>query len=255
MRAFLLILALCGALFFTVQKEIKAEEIWILAAASLMDVTTDIIDAYQKESNDTVISSYAGSAALAQQIINGAPADIFVSANLAWMDVLINNDLVKPESRRNTLGNRLALVTHVDNDIEIAIEPNFPLAKTLGDNLLAIANPDFVPAGKYAAASLEWLGVWPQVASKLAPANDVRNTLLLVELGETNLGIVYQTDVVTSKNVRIVDHFPLESHPPIIYSFGVVKNRDVPSVMSFYYFLTGPEAMEIFKTFGFITAE
>ena len=253
MRAFLLFAAVCGALFCTAPREIKAEEIWLLAAASLMDVATDVISAYQTQSNDTVISSFAGSAALAQQIKNGAPADIFVSANLAWMDVLINNNLVKLETRKNTLGNRLVLITHVDNNIEINIEPDFPLAKTLGNNRLAIANPDFVPAGEYATASLEWLGVWPEVANKLAPGNDVRNTLLLVERGESSLGIVYQTDVVASQHVRIVDRFPLESHPPIIYSFGVVKNRDVPAVMSFYNFLTGPKAMEIFKNYGFAT--
>ena len=240
-----------GALFYTVSKKTKAEEVWVLAAASLMDATTDIINAYQTQSSDTVISSFASSAALAQQITNGAPADIFVSANLAWMDVLIDNNLVKLENRRNTLGNRLVLITHVDNDIDLSIRPNFPLAKTLGNNRLAVANPDFVPAGQYAAASLAWLGVWPEVANKLAPGNDVRNTLLLVERGETNLGIVYQTDVVASENVRIVDRFPLKSHPPIIYSFGVVKNRDVPPVMSFYNFFTGPEAMEIFKAHGF----
>lgn len=218
-----------------------------------MDVTTDIINAYQTQSNNTVISSFAGSAALAQQIKNGAPADIFVSANLAWMDFLINNNLVKFGTRINTLGNRLVLITHADNNIDISIEPNFPLEEALGNSRLAIANPDFVPAGQYAAASLEWLGVWPEVANKLAPGNDVRNTLLLVERGETNLGIVYQTDVVASDHVQIVDRFPLESHPPIIYSFGVVKNRDVPAVMSFYNFLTGPKAMEIFKAYGFST--
>ena len=253
MRVFLLVVAVWGALLCAVSKEIKAEEIWLLAAASLTDVTTDIINTYQTQSHDTVISSFAGSAALAQQIKNGAPADIFVSANLAWMDVLINNNLVRRDTRKNALSNRLVLITHVNNDIDISIEPNFPLAKTLGNTRLAIANPDFVPAGQYAAASLEWLGIWAAVANKLAPGNDVRNTLLLVERGESNLGIVYQTDVIASNHIRIVDRFPLESHPPIIYSFGVVRDRDVTSVMSFYKFLTGPEAMKIFKAYGFST--
>ena len=253
MRAFLLFIAVCGALTCTTSRQTKAEQIWLLAAASLLDATTDIIDAYRTRSTDTVISSFAGSAALARQIENGAPADIFVSANLAWMDILVENNLVTLASRRNTLGNRLVLITQAENDLDLGIKPDFPLVKTLGNNRLAIANPDFVPAGQYAAAALKWLGVWAAVADQLAPGNDVRNTLLLVERSETNLGIVYQTDVVASKHVRIVDHFPLESHPPIIYSFGVVKNREIPAVMSFYNFFTGPEAMEIFESHGFTT--
>ena len=251
MRTFLLFAIVSGALLFTVPRQTTAEDVWLLAAASLSDAVTAITESYQAKSNDKIINLFASSSALARQIENGAPADIFISASLDWMDMLIENDLIEPTSRQDALGNSLVLVTPVDSAIDLEIKTNFPLAKALGDSRLAIADPDSVPAGLYSAAALKSLGVWPMVADKLAPGSDVRNTLALVERGETRLGIVYETDVTASKKVRIVDHFPNESHPPIIYSFGIVSDQDRSAVVSFYDFLTGAEAMNIFKIHGF----
>ena len=252
MRAFLLLAAVTSTLTSVSPRQVSAEDISLLVAASLTDAVTEIIDSYLRQSNDHILVSFANSSALAKQIENEAPADIFISANLGWMDYLIHNGLIKRASRRDALGNKLVLVTPVESEIDFEIKPYFPLAKMLGDGRLAIADPDFVPAGQYAAAALKWLDVWSEVASKLAPGRDVRNTLSLVERGETQLGIVYQTDVVGSKKVRIVDYFPTESHPPIIYSFGIISDHDSPAVLSFYDFLTDEEAMEIFKIYGFV---
>ena len=252
MRAFLLLAAVTSALTSASPRQISAEDISVLSAASLTDAVTEIVDTYLRKTNDQVLVSFANSAALAKQIENEAPADIFISANLGWMDYLIENGLIKPTSRRDVLGNKLVLVTPVESKIDFKIKPYFPLAKMLGDGRLAIADPDFVPAGQYAAAALKWLNVWSEVASRLAPGRDVRNTLSLVERGETQLGIVYQTDVVGSRKVRIVDYFPTESHPPIIYSFGIISDHDSPAVLTFYDFLTGEEAMKIFKFYGFV---
>ena len=252
MRAFLLLAAVTATLTSVSPRQVSAEDISLLVAASLTDAVTEIIDSYLRQSNDHILVSFANSSALAKQIENEAPADIFISANLGWMDYLIHNGLIKRASRRDALGNKLVLVTPVESEIDFEIKPYFPLAKMLGDGRLAIADPDFVPAGQYAAAALKWLDVWSEVASRLAPGSDVRNTLSLVERGETQLGIVYQTDVVGSKKVRIVDYFPTESHPPIIYSFGIISDHDSPAVLSFYDFLTDEEAMKIFRIYGFV---
>ena len=252
MRAFLLLAAVTATLTSVSPRQVSAEDISLLVAASLTDAVTEIIDLYLRQSNDHILVSFANSSALAKQIENEAPADIFISANLGWMDYLIHNGLIKRASRRDALGNKLVLITPVESEIDFEIKPYFPLAKMLGDGRLAIADPDFVPAGQYAAAALKWLDVWSEVASRLAPGSDVRNTLSLVERGETQLGIVYQTDVIGSKKVRIVDYFPTESHPPIIYSFGIISDHDSPAVLSFYDFLTDEEAMEIFKIYGFV---
>ena len=252
MRAFLLLAAVTSALTSASPRQISAEDISLLAAASLTDAVTEIVESYLRKTNDHIVVSCANSSALAKQIENEAPADIFISANLGWMDYLIEHDLIEAASRRNALGNKLVLVTPAENKIDFELKPHFPLAKMLGDSRLAIADPDFVPAGQYAAAALKWLGVWSEVENRLAPGRDVRNTLSLVERGETQLGIVYQTDVVGSRKVRIVDYFPTESHPPIIYSFGIISDHDSPAVLTFYDFLTGEEAMKIFKFYGFV---
>ena len=252
-RALLLFVCLPGILVDVSTGKTKADDIWVLAAASLTDAVTEVIDSYQTVVDGRILTSFASSSSLARQIENGAPADIFISANLAWMDVLTKDTLIEAETRKDALGNRLVLVTPITTEITLSIKPNFDIALALGDSRLAIADPDFVPAGQYAVAALKQLGVWPQVASKLAPGSDVRNTLLLVERAETKLGIVYETDVPASNYVKIVDYFPTESYPPIIYSFGIVNGGHRPAVESFYSYLTGATAMKIFETYGFTT--
>jgi len=252
-RALLLFVFLTGILVYVSAGKTKADDVWVLAAASLTDAVTEVIDSYQKVVDERILTSFAGSSSLARQIENGAPADIFISANLAWMDVLTKDTLIEAETRKDALGNRLVLITPITTEITLSIKPNFDIALALGDSRLAIADPDFVPAGQYAVAALKQLGVWPQVASKLAPGSDVRNTLLLVERAETKLGIVYETDVPASNYVKIVDYFPTESYPPIIYSFGIINGSHRPAVESFYSYLTGETAMKIFETYGFTT--
>jgi len=173
---------------------------------------------------------------MAEQIGNGAPADIFISADIDWMDYLARQSLIRPETRRNFLGNKLALIARAGSATTLAVGPNFPLADALGNGRLAIANPTSVPAGKYGKAALKALGVWPLVQGRLAPARDVRAALELVCSREAPLGIVYLTDAVANQCVDIVGTFPASSHPPIIYPLAVTAasaNRDAAKYIEF----------------------
>jgi molybdate transport system substrate-binding protein len=173
---------------------------------------------------------------MAKRIENGAPADIFISADTDWMDYLAKRSLIKPETRLNFLGNKLVLIASTGS-VDVAIGPNFPLAQALGNGRLAIANPASVPAGKYGKAALEALGVWASVECRLAPAPDVRAALELVSHREAPLGIVYQTDAVADQGVDIVGTFPAPSHPPIIYPLAVTAASTNPAAKSYLAFL------------------
>src|SRR5579862_4306026 len=192
-------------------------DIVLFCAVSLKDAIDDVNAKYQRATGQRVVTSYAGSDALAKQIEKGAPADIFISADVDWMDYLASRRLIKPETRFNLLGNKLALIARDDRDIALTIGPNFPLAKTLGGGRLAIANPASVPAGRYGKATLETLGVWDSLESRVAPQRDVRAVLAFVSRGKAPLGIVYQTDAMTDRGVKIIGIFPESSHPPISY--------------------------------------
>ena len=157
-----------------------AAEVLVFAAASLKNALDDAGAAYQRQEGDRIVVSYAASSALARQLENGAPADIFISADLDWMDYVQRKNLIKPETRRNLLSNRLVLVAPAASTITATIKPGFPLATLLGDGRLAIADPDSVPAGKYAKAALETLGVWTSVENKLARAENVRAALFFI---------------------------------------------------------------------------
>src|SRR5271166_4633998 len=174
--------------------EAQPRDVVIFAAASLKNALDDIQTQYERDTGKYVKISYAASSTLAKQIEAAAPADIFISADLDWMDYLAKRNLIKLETRANLLGNRLVLIAPVDSIAKLSIAPNFPLAQALGNGRLAIADPNGVPAGRYGKAALETLGVWSSVADKLAPAENVRATLALVSRGEAPLGIVYQTD-------------------------------------------------------------
>jgi molybdate transport system substrate-binding protein len=243
--AALLVLASLGA------RPAAADDVVVFAAASLKNALDDAVAAFQQRGDDKVTVSYAASSALAKQIESGAPADVFVSADLDWMDYVQQRALIKPETRKNLLGNRLVLVAPVSSDIKLEIAPNFPLAALLKDGRLAIADPDAVPAGKYAKAALEKLGVWSSVADKLARAENVRAALFFVSRQEAPLGIVYQTDAAADKGVKIVAVFPEETHPPVVYPIALIAASKSAGAAKFLSFLESAAAKPIFEKQGF----
>jgi molybdate transport system substrate-binding protein len=223
----------------------------IFAAASLKDALDEVNAAFQRDKGRETATSYAASSTLAKQIEAAAPADIFISADLDWMDYLAKKNLIKPATRTNLLGNRLVLIAPVNSTVKLAIGPNFPLAQALGTGRLAIADPSGVPAGKYGKAALEELGVWSSVTDRLAPAENVRATLILVSRGEAPLGIVYQTDAVADKGVKILGIFPDNTHPPIIYPIAAVATSTNPGDAEYIAYLEAPAARTIFDKQGF----
>jgi len=227
-----------------------AETLTVFAAASLKDALDENVRAYQVGTGDKIVVSYAASSALAKQIESGAPADLFISADLDWMDYLERRGLVKVDTRRNLLRNRLVLIAPADSRISVKIEPGFPLARVLGDGRLAMANPDAVPAGKYGKAALEALGVWKDVAPKVVGAENVRAALVLVSRGEAPLGIVYRTDAAVEPKVRILAEFPENSHPPIIYP-AAVTTAGRSAAGAFLESLSKPAARAVFRKYGF----
>nr|WP_246810043.1 molybdate ABC transporter substrate-binding protein [Methyloligella sp. GL2] len=227
----------------------------VFAAASLKNALDEVNDAWEKETGKRAAISYAGTSALAKQIEQGAPADIFFSADLDWMDYVEKAGLIDPETRKNLLGNKIVLVAPADSEVTAEIAPGFPLAKLLGDGRLAMANVDSVPAGKYGKAALQSLGVWDSVADKIAQAQNVRVALALVARKEAPLGIVYQTDATSEPKVRIVGAFPDESHPPIIYPVTMLKEASSPDAAAFLDFLAGAEAAALFEAQGFALRE
>jgi molybdate transport system substrate-binding protein len=230
----------------------QGRDLLVFGAASLKNALDDADAQYQREAGHKVVVSYGASSALAKQLENGAPADVFISADLDWMDYAAAHKLIKPETRFNLLGNKLVLVAPADSRINLTIGPNFPLAQALGNDRIAMADPSAVPAGKYGKAALEALGVWASVASKVAPAQDVRATLLLVSRGEAPLGIVYQTDAAADKGVKIVGAFPETSHPPIIYPIAVTATSTNPGVAAYVGFLKSPAARSAFEKHCFV---
>ena len=229
----------------------QAPKLIVFAAASLKDALDEANALYQRDKGQDTATSYAASSTLAKQIEAAAPADVFISADLDWMDYLAKRNLIKPETRANLLGNRLVLIAPVASGGKLSIAPNFPLAQALGNGRLAIADPNGVPAGRYGKAALESLGVWSSVADRLAPAENVRATLALVSRGEAPLGIVYQTDANSDKGVQIVGTFPENTHPPIIYPIAVVAASTNPGASGYVAFLKSPAARPIFEKHGF----
>jgi len=229
-----------------------AAPVTVFAAASLKNAFDDVIAAFTAKTHIAARASYGASSALARQIEQGAPADVFVSADVDWMDYLAKKDLIVANSRRALLSNHLALIAPADSKTALKIGPNMPLAAALGSDRLAVAGPD-VPAGKYAQASLTTLGVWASVQDKLAQAESVRAALAFVARGETPLGIVYDTDAKVEPKVRIVGLFPDSSHAPIIYPAAIIAASHNPDAAAFMRFLQGPEATAIFHRYGFQT--
>ena len=223
----------------------------VLAAASLQESLTAAADAWVARGHAKPVVSFAASSALARQIDAGAPADLFVSADEAWMDDVQRHGLVRPDTRVSFLANRLVLIAPAGKGATFPIRPGFPLVCVLGSGRLAMADPDSVPAGLYGKAALTALGVWPAVASKVARGDSVRAALALVERGEAPYGIVYETDARASKGVRIVGVFPAASHPPITYPIAVLKSATSSDAEGFRRFLTSPTGKAIFVRYGF----
>ena len=221
------------------------------AAASMKNAVDDINAAFTKATGIKVVSSYAASSALAKQIESGAPADLFASADLDWMDYVADKKLIKDDTRVNLLGNRLVLIAPKDSKTgNVTIGPGFDLAKLAGDGRIATADVRAVPVGKYAKAALEKLGAWAAAEPKFAMAENVRAALTLVARGEAPLGIVYETDAKVEPNVKIVAHFPEDSHPPIVYPVALTANAK-PDAMKYIAFMRSNLAKTIFETYGF----
>ncbi|MGH7017954.1 MAG: molybdate ABC transporter substrate-binding protein, partial [Caulobacteraceae bacterium] len=227
----------------------------VFAAASLKDALDAADAAWTRQSGVPVRASYGASSTIARQIEEGAPADLYVSADVQWMDWAQKRGLILVRTRRDLLSNRLALIAPRASRVSLAIGKGMPIARALasvpgGDGRLAVAGPE-VPAGIYAKAALSALGVWPSVEGRLAPAENVRAALAYVALGEAPLGIVYRTDALSEPKVRIVGLFPEWTHPKILYPAAITSASRHPAAGRLLSFLEGPEAAAIFERFGF----
>jgi molybdate transport system substrate-binding protein len=229
----------------------QGRDVLVFAAASLKNALDEISAQWQRESGKKAAISYAASNTLIKQIEQGAPADIFISADLDWMDYGQQKGLIKPDTRSNLLGNRLVLVAPKDSNISANIQPGFDLAALLKGGRLAMGNVDAVPAGKYGKAALEKLGAWDGVKDRIAQAESVRAALLLVARGEAPLGIVYQTDAASDPTVKIVGTFPENTHPPIIYPVALTKDATGAEALAFLNFLRSAVARAAFERQGF----
>lgn len=228
-------------------------EVTVFAAASTTDAINEIGALFEKSGQGKIVPSYASSSTLARQIENGAPAQLFISADEKWANYLDEKKLLSPGTRSVLLGNRLALIAPKDSRVALAIEPGFPLAARLGDGRLSVGDPDHVPVGLYTKEALEKLGVWKDVEGKLARGDSVRAALAYVGRGECPLGIVYTTDAAVDPNVRIVTVFPENTHTPITYPVALIKGQETDAARNFLAFLKSDTAKQVFERYGFAT--
>jgi molybdate transport system substrate-binding protein len=227
------------------------QSITVFAAASMKNALDDVDAAFTKKSGVKIVASYDASSALMKQIEGGAPADVFVSADIKWMDYGSQKKLIKDDTRINLLGNALVLIAPKDSKIgNVTIGPGFDLAKLAGDGRIAVGDVAAVPVGIYAKAALEKLGIWSTVESKMAMTANVRAGLILVARGEAPLGIVYATDAKVEPGVKIVGVFPEDSHPPIIYPVAATTGAK-PGATPYLAFLRSQAAKSIFESYGF----
>jgi molybdate transport system substrate-binding protein len=244
----MLCLSLFGSTSFAADTD-KAT-ITVFAAASLTNVLQELGDGFTKETSIPVRFSFAASSTLARQIENGAPADIFFSADLEWMDYLQTRNLIQADTRHDVLSNRLVLIAPADSTIKLKIERRFPLAAALGTGRLATGDPDTVPVGRYAREALTNLGIWNDVADRMVRADSVRSALAFVDRAEAPLGIVYETDALIDKRVRVVDVFPAGSHKPIVYPIALTGAAKTGAAR-FVAYIRGPAGVVAFKAYGF----
>ena len=227
----------------------------VFAAASLKNGLDDFAAKWQAETGNTVTISYGGSNQLAKQIIEGAPADVFISAAVNWMDKVGEAGLIADGAREDLLGNTLVLVAHGKAAKPVEIAKGFDLKSLLGDGKLAMGMVDSVPAGQYGKASLESLGVWSSVEGSVAQSENVRAALALVSSGEAPYGIVYASDAVADENVTVVGTFPDDSHKPIIYPAALLTGGKDAADKAFYEALSGAEADAAFEAQGFVVGK
>lgn len=230
--------------------EAPKPELVIFGAASLTNVLDEIRAAYRRETGLSLKFSYAASSALARQIEAGAKADVFLSADLEWMDYLQARNLIATGTRRNLLGNRLVLIAPAASAVQLKIAPGFALSAALGKGRLATGDPDSVPVGRYARSALTTLGVWNEVADRLVRAENVRSAMSFVSRGEAPLGIVYETDAFVDRTVRVVDVFPASSHLPIVYPVAATASAR-SGTQQFIAFLGSAPAVSLFEKYGF----
>jgi molybdate transport system substrate-binding protein len=251
MRTLLASIALAMSVFSGVSSPAAGEPVSVFAAASLKEAMDEQAMRFEANTGNKVVVSYGGSNALAKQIDAGAPADVFVSADLDWMDYLEQRTRLVSGSRANLLHNDLVLIAPATSKTRLQIAPNFDLAAALGGEKLAMANPDSVPAGKYGKAALTALGVWASVERQTARTDNVRVALSLVARGEAALGIVYKSDALAEHGVRIVDTFPEATHAPIVYPGALVAPQKGPAAKALLDFLHSTAARPIWEKYGF----
>lgn len=259
MRTFLscrpLVAALTALALVSSPLRAAADEVTVFAAASLTNALDRVAEAWSAETGHTAVMSYAGSSALANQIQQGAPADIFISASVDWMDAIAASGDLREGTRRDILGNTLVLIAHGSDADPVTIDADLDLAGMLGDERLAMALVDSVPAGIYGRAALTSLGLWESVEPLVAQSDNVRAALAFVAQNEAPLGIVYATDAAVEDNVTIIGTFPAGSHDPITYPAGITAQSESPVAQAFLDYLTSDTARAIWQEFGFSILE
>ncbi|QUG76618.1 molybdate ABC transporter substrate-binding protein [Erwinia sp. E602] len=246
------LLAAAALTFGSTGHALAADNITVFAAASLTNALQDIATQYEQGKTVKIVSSFASSSTLARQIEQGAPADLFISADQQWMDYAVDKKSVEVATRFTLLGNELVLVAPTAAKPQpVSISKTTDWKSLLKGQRLAVGDPDHVPAGIYAKEALQKLGAWDELSPLMARSNSVRAALALVERDETPYGIVYGSDAVASQKVTVVGTFPADSHKPVEYPMAVVRDHNNASVTDFYNYLKGPQAAVIFKKYGF----
>ncbi|MFL5252090.1 MAG: molybdate ABC transporter substrate-binding protein [Rhodopila sp.] len=244
------------ACFLLISVSARAQEVTVFAAASLTDALKDIAAQWTASGHPAPRLSFAASSALARQIEQGAPANIFASADQKWMDYLADKKLIAADTRKDLLANDLVLIAPADKHLTVTLQPGIDLLALLGANgRIATGDPAHVPVGLYAEQSLRKLRVWNQIEPRLARTEDVRAALLLVERGEAPLGIVYSTDAKATPSVAVAAAFPADTHSPVTYPFAVTKSGDTTEARAFLKYLSGPQATAVFVARGFKVME
>ena len=237
---------------FSAKADAKQKDLVIFAAASLKDALDEVSLNFLADEKISANTSYAASSALAKQIEQDAPADVFISANVKWVDYLDEKNLLKEKTRFNLLGNNIVLIANITSDLKkVDINEGFSLLELLNGGRLAMAETSSVPAGIYGKQALENLKIWDNVKNNLAQADSVRSALMLVSRGEAPLGIVYATDAASDKNVKVVGVFPDNSYEPVIYPAAIMANSTNKNAEKFLNYLKKSSTKKIFEKHGF----
>jgi molybdate transport system substrate-binding protein len=237
--------------FGATQRPLAQSSVTVFAAASMKSALDDVNAAFTRRSGIKTVASYAATSALMRQIEQGAPADILASADLEWMEYGLKNKLINPDTRINLLGNRLVLIAPKDSKVgTVKLEQGFDLAKLVGDGRIVTGEVKSVPVGRYALAALQQLGMWASVDRRMAMVENVRVALTLVARGEAAFGIVYETDAKVEPAVKVVAHFPDDSHPAIVYPVAATMNAK-PDAARYLGFLQTAASKAVFEKYGF----